>query len=158
VCRNDTPYLVYEARVGDTASGRMVLHWLDAAGRERMTQTVPLGSGEVLWPGARVDGAGNPVDWPGWIQRTDGQWVEGDDGFLWARPAVRLFASVNPTSVTLGLTYPPATPQCGARPPSTLPPTGGDSQQPLIAVGAALMLVGATFILATRARHARQAG
>lgn len=156
-CRNDTPVVVYDASISGFAAGTpMVLHWV-ANGVERFTQTVTLGSGEVLWPGAEVDAAGQPTDWPGWVQQSNGEWIEAPDGFEWARPQVQVFATVNPTSEAIGLTYPPATPRCQARPPgtggSTLPATGDSSQAPLLAGGTLLVALGASFVVLTRARR-----
>jgi LPXTG-motif cell wall-anchored protein len=155
-CRNDTPVVVYEASISGFAAGTpMVLHWV-ANGVERFTQTVALGSGEVLWPGAEVDAAGQPTDWPGWVQQSNGEWIEAPDGFEWARPEVQVFATVNPTSEAIGLTYPPATPRCQARPDdpggSTLPDTGANSQAPLVAGGTLLVALGTGLVIATRQR------
>ena len=135
-CENDVPYLVYSATVTGTTDTTLDLHWLDAQGTERLVMTdLPL-SGEVLWPGAAVDSQGNPTDWPGWVFE-NGDWVEKDDGFTWARTA-SVFAVVNPTSATVALTYPPPTPTCDANPDPTevlgvtqaqaqLPTTGSDA-------------------------------
>jgi LPXTG-motif cell wall-anchored protein len=164
-CRNDTPYIVYDASVEGSAPGTpMVLHFVDANGVEQHTLSVTLGSGEVIWPGAAVDANGDPTDWPGWVLDANGEWVEGADGFEWARPNITVYATVNPTSPAMALTYPPATPRCQAQPPevglgllTTLPATGDVSQRPLTVVGAFLLAVGAGLVVVTRHRRAHAA-
>jgi LPXTG-motif cell wall-anchored protein len=161
-CRNDTPYIVYDASVEGIAPGTtMVLHFVDANGVEQHTLSVTLGSGEVLWPGAAIDANGDPTDWPGWVLDANGEWIEGADGFEWARPNITVYATVNPTSPAMALTYPPATPRCQAQPPdvglgllrTTLPATGDVSQRPLTVVGALLLAVGAGLLVITRHRR-----
>jgi LPXTG-motif cell wall-anchored protein len=161
-CRNDTPVVTYEASITGFPPGTpMVLHWVDASGVERFTQTVSLGSGEVLWPGAVVDASGDPTDWPGWVLQSNGEWIEAPDGFEWARPQVRVFATVNPTSEAITLTYPPATPTCSAEPPetslTTLPSTGDSSRQPLVVGGALLVALGAALVVANRRQDGARA-
>jgi LPXTG-motif cell wall-anchored protein len=142
----------------------ITLHWVDAAGNERLTQQVPAGTSEVLWPGAAVDGNGNPTDWPGWIQEND-VWLEADDGFAWARTA-SVYLSVNPTSPTFPATYPPATPTCSARPvveilrasatPTAAPslPETGTGVGPLVVLGVALLAAGGVLVIGSRQRAA----
>ena len=80
-----------------------------------------------------VGSDGVAVDWPGWLLLEDGTWVEGDDGFLWARPSVRITFEVNPTSDPVEVAYPPAQPECTDPPPSTtttLPTEVGGVQNP----------------------------
>jgi hypothetical protein len=166
-CRNDTPYLATSALLTPDLAGLPVtLHWVDSAGNERHTQQVPAGTSEVLWPGAVVDGQGNPTDWPGWILQ-DGEWVEADDGFAWARSA-SVFFTVNPTSPTFAAEYPPAEPTCHAGPPAvkilrssvtpppapapTLPETGG-GPGPLPALGAGLLAAGGSLVVIGRQRR-----
>jgi LPXTG-motif cell wall-anchored protein len=164
-CRNDTPYLSVSALVPDSmAAEPITLHWVDAAGNERLTQRVPAGTSEVLWPGAAVDGNGNPTDWPGWIQEND-VWLEADDGFAWARTA-SVYLSVNPTSPTFPATYPPATPTCSARPvveilrasatPTAAPslPETGTGVGPLVVLGVALLAAGGVLVIGSRQRVA----
>jgi LPXTG-motif cell wall-anchored protein len=160
VCRNDTPILTISAQVdGATAGTPMVLHWLDASGVERLTQTVTVGTTEVLWPGAAVDASGEPTDWPGWVQVGPDEWVEAADGFEWARPNISMFATVNPTSATLPVSYPPSNPLCRTQPPgsssrqegSTLPETG-DGTKPIVISGSLLLAMGALFVVVTRHR------
>jgi hypothetical protein len=161
-CRNDTPYLAVTALLPTELAGQPVtLHWVDSAGNERLSQRVPAGTSEVLWPGAELNTLGNPSDWPGWVLRGD-EWFEADDGFLWARSA-SVFFTVNPTSPTFAATYPPATPTCNPNPPKieilrsqetppqTLPSTGGGAG-PLAAAGIGLFAAGITLVVLTRKR------
>ncbi|MEQ6117880.1 cadherin-like domain-containing protein, partial [Reichenbachiella sp. MALMAid0571] len=77
---------------------------------------------QLLWPGAEVDGEGNPIAWPGW-DFVDGVWIQINDGL---RPEMELVISVNPeTMVTVS--YPPATPTCSANPKN--PPVAVDDTE-----------------------------
>ncbi|HKY15261.1 MAG TPA: hypothetical protein VJM33_10080 [Microthrixaceae bacterium] len=114
-CTLDAPWLDLQASaVGFT--GNYTLHWLDAGGTERLIQQQPLGSSSTLFPGATINAQGTGTDWPGWIL-SNGEWIEAEDGFAWARqPGVRVFATINPTSATVMVAYPPSTPTCNAGP------------------------------------------
>ncbi|UTX52264.1 DUF11 domain-containing protein [Leucobacter aridicollis] len=87
-------------------------------------------SGEVLWPGASVDAAGNPTGWPGWSQRADGTWFEDPAApFYNLRGETVVEIRINPTAAATTV-YPPATPDCNARPPITEPPSVVPAVQP----------------------------
>lgn len=121
VCDGDVPYLDYafalpEGYEGDDA---LTITWVNPGGDDVVQSGLPL-AGRVLWPGAVVDDAGNPVDWPGW-SLVDGQWVVGDE-FDWVRDGVTVVFEVNPTAETV-VAYPPSTPQCATNPPGTPEPT-----------------------------------
>jgi LPXTG-motif cell wall-anchored protein len=159
VCINDAPYLRYSASIPGFAAGTpMVLHWLDESGAERYTQSVTLGDGQVVWPGAEVaEQGGEPIDWPGWVTLPNGEWVQADDGFVWARGTVGVFATVNPTSPVASTSYPLPSPDCRVNPPgqtsiASLPSTGTSQVAPAVLTGALLMLAGACFMVVTRAR------
>lgn len=78
-------------------------------------------SGRMLWPGAAVDSAGNPTDWPGWTELPDGSWVEDPAApFYDLRGETVVEIRINPTASNTTV-YPPATPVCAAQPPQ--PPT-----------------------------------
>jgi hypothetical protein len=102
-CRNDIPYLGYD--IDWAGGGTATITFINPVGADIVYEDVPL-SGEVLWPGANDD----PADWPGWIL-VDGVWVEGDDGFLWARGTIQVRFEVNPTAV-VQVSYPPANVAC----------------------------------------------
>ena len=69
-----------------------------------------------MYPGASVDAAGNPTDWPGWVFDGD-EWVpDPTDAYLRSGLTVRV--DVNPTA-TGQVSYPPATSACAD------PETGG---------------------------------
>ncbi|MTH16151.1 gliding motility-associated C-terminal domain-containing protein, partial [Flavobacterium sp. LC2016-01] len=114
-CSNDVPYVSYNVTPDNfTTNNLLTVKWIDSANNVVATQTnLPL-SGNILWPGAIVDGNGIGVDWPGWLL-TNGQWTEGADGFEKTRTGVTMEFSLNPT-VSVAVSYPPATPQCNARP------------------------------------------
>ena len=69
-----------------------------------------------VYPGAQVDAAGNPLDWPGWVFDGDEWVVDPTDAFL--REGMTVFVEVNPTASDT-VSYPPATPLCTADPPQT---------------------------------------
>ncbi len=114
-CSNDVPYVSYNVTPDNfTTNNLLTVRWIDSANNVVATQTnLPL-SGSILWPGAIVDSNGIGVDWPGWLL-TNGQWIEGADGFEKTRTGVTMEFSLNPT-VSMVVSYPPATPQCNARP------------------------------------------
>ncbi|MBF4466463.1 Ig-like domain-containing protein, partial [Flavobacterium sp. LC2016-12] len=114
-CSNDVPYVSYTVAADNfTPNSLLTINWIDSENNVVATQTnLPL-TGNVLWPGAIVDNNGIGIDWPGWLL-TNGQWVEGADGFENTRTGVTMQFSLNPT-VNVVVNYPPATPQCNARP------------------------------------------
>ena len=114
-CSNNVPYVNYTVTPDNfTTTNQLTVKWIDSANNVVATQTnLPL-SGNIIWPGAVVDGSGNGVDWPGWILN-NGQWTEGADGFELTRNGVKMEFSLNPT-VTVSVAYPAATSGCNARP------------------------------------------
>ncbi|WDF64130.1 gliding motility-associated C-terminal domain-containing protein [Flavobacterium sp. KACC 22763] len=114
-CSNNVPYVNYTVTPENfTAHNLLTVRWIDSNNNVVATQTnLPL-SGNILWPGAEVDSNGNGTDWPGWILN-NGIWSEGADGFEATRNGVKMEFSLNPT-VTVSVAYPPATPDCNARP------------------------------------------
>ncbi len=82
------------------------------------------GSVRFVYPGASVDAAGNPTDWPGWVFDGD-EWVpDPTDNHLRSGLTVRI--EVNPTA-TGQVSYPPATSTC-ANPPGS--PTAAGQPDP----------------------------
>jgi len=114
-CSNNVPYVNYVvAPENFTAHNLLTVRWIDSNNNVVATQTnLPL-SGNILWPGAEIDSNKNGTDWPGWILN-NGIWAEGADGFEATRNGVKIEFSLNPT-VTVSVAYPPATPDCNARP------------------------------------------
>ncbi len=163
ICINDAPFLSFSASIPGFAPGTpMVLHWLDENGVEQFTHDVTLGDGQVVWPGAEVAAeGGEPIDWPGWVTLPNGEWIQADDGFVWARGSVGIFATVNPTSPTASASYPLPSPDCRTNPPgatsiASLPGTGSDSMAPAVVMGALLVAMGACFVVVARARNTEQ--
>ncbi|WJS94590.1 Ig-like domain-containing protein [Flavobacterium johnsoniae] len=114
-CLNNAPYVSYNVKADNfTPTGLLTINWIDSANRIVATQTnMPL-SGNVLWPGATVNANNMPTDWPGWIL-TNGQWIEGNDGFELTRPAVTMQFTLNPTQSVV-VNYPAAVLGCNAKP------------------------------------------
>lgn len=147
-CIADVPYIFYDVSLtdpDDQSTSHDASLVLSGGGN---TVTIPLGtlvdnqlSGSVLWPGASVDGAGNPTGWPGWAF-VDGEWVETDGNFAWTRGSISAVIQVNP-EVSVPLSYPPATPNCAAEPPTALSPESPTdaSDQALAATGGSLPYV-----------------
>ncbi|WP_143155040.1 Ig-like domain-containing protein [Flavobacterium chilense] len=114
-CSNNTPYVSYNV-VADNfvPTGLLTINWIDSANNVVATQTnMPL-SGNVLWPGATVDGNNKPTDWPGWVL-VNGQWIQGNDGFELTRPAVTMQFTLNPTKSVV-VNYPSVISGCNAMP------------------------------------------
>lgn len=99
---------------------------------------MPVGTGEVLWPGAVVGPDGVGIDWPGWDQDASGDWFENPaNPYAWARPDVQITVQVNPTTEPVTVAYPPGTPTCvTAPPPNEPPPSAGPPPPPLADTGA----------------------
>ncbi|MFC4476639.1 gliding motility-associated C-terminal domain-containing protein [Flavobacterium chungangensis] len=114
-CLNNVPYVNYSVSPENfTTNNLLTVKWIDSNNNVVATQTnLPL-SGNILWPGAEIDSNKNGTDWPGWILN-NGIWSEGADGFEATRNGVKIEFSLNPT-VTVSVAYPPATPDCNARP------------------------------------------
>lgn len=177
-CDGDVPWISYnvvlvdpDGSVGANPAADLVLS------NGSQSVTLPLGplvgnelSGRVLWPGASVDGQGNPTGWPGWAFE-NGQWVETDGNYAWTRGPITATIVVNP-ELPVALSYPAATPECangpllsGDSPTSSggtaansglLPATGlGASLAPYALVGTALAAIGGAVFLIARRRAAR---
>ncbi|MGE3343271.1 MAG: SdrD B-like domain-containing protein, partial [Vicinamibacterales bacterium] len=123
VCVADAPYVnitVTATNFTPQSGATATLVWKDSLGVVKQTDVLPWTNlsapltGQVLWPGAVVDGLGTATDWPGWVF-TGGQWVLGSDGFENTRPTVTIEVSVNPTE-TVTVNYPPPTVSCNASP------------------------------------------
>jgi gliding motility-associated-like protein len=114
-CSNNVPYVNYSVSPENfTTNNLLTVKWIDSNNNVVATQTnLPL-SGNILWSGAEIDSNKNGTDWPGWILN-NGIWSEGSDGFEATRNGVKIEFSLNPT-VTVSVAYPPATPDCNARP------------------------------------------
>ncbi|GAB2837789.1 cell wall protein [Microbacterium insulae] len=143
-CEGDVPYISYTVTLTDPdgqSTGNDASLVLSSGAN---SVTIPLGTlvngqlaGKVLWPGASVDGAGNPTGWPGWAF-VDGEWVETTGNFAWTRGSISAVLQVNP-DLAVPLSYPPATPNCAAQPPTALSP---DSPETASVDGAALAATG----------------
>jgi LPXTG-motif cell wall-anchored protein len=166
-CIRDAPFINFTiVPVGFTpVDGSATLVIRAANGTLVDTVQVTSLSGQILWPGAQVDSAGNATDWPGWRRADDGvSWIpDPSDAFL--REGLVIEVTVNPTA-TATVSYPPATSVC-ANPPTddeeerpcqpgdpgcALPSTGGGPGN-LVLVGAAALLVGLLMFTTSRRRR-----
>ena len=135
VCDGDVPWLDYQVSVENSPNTTVTVTFVHPTDPSKnvVYADLPL-TGSILWPGAEVDGLGNPIDWPGWTWNGS-EWVEGDE-WDWVRPSVDvLFEGNVSASATVEVGYPPSTPTCTANPPGdvegetsgpnnpTLPPT-----------------------------------
>lgn len=103
-CSDDAPYLRWEGQAIGSGTPALTIRFIASDGSgdvlEEFTNQ-PL-TGELLWPGAAVDGAGNGIGWPGWEQDADGNWFEVPTRL---RPEVELEFQLNPT-VSRTVSYP----------------------------------------------------
>ncbi|WP_163540918.1 hypothetical protein [Occultella kanbiaonis] len=159
-CEADAPYLGYDIQTN--APGTATITFTGDGGSESVT--VPVGTGEVLWPGAVVGPDGVGIDWPGWDQDASGDWFENPaNPYTWARPDVQITVQVNPTTEPVTVAYPPGTPTCLTAPPPNEPPppSAGPPPPPLADTGAgdptgpaglaaAMSLLGAALVVFSR--------
>ncbi|WP_157981651.1 hypothetical protein [Protaetiibacter intestinalis] len=130
ICENDVPWISYTVTLvdpdhqstGDTAeltfqSGSDSFTFIPALGTIHDGETL---SGRVLWPGAAIDGDGDPIGWPGWSNE-GGVWHEIDGNYAWTRDGVTAIISVNP-SISDDLEYPSGNPYCNPG-PTVIEPT-----------------------------------
>lgn len=143
ICDGDVPYLRYDAVVEgvEPPPETATITFVNPSGDDYVLADQPL-SGRVLWPGAEVDGAGDPVDWPGW-SLVDGEWVVGDE-WDWVRPSVEVLFEVNPT-LSRTVAYPPSSPDCATDPPGAQEPAiDVDTLTPLCIDGVTYLDYGVT--------------
>jgi hypothetical protein len=116
ICINDVPYIQYSiSSTNFAATAPVTIQWFDLNDNLIATYTNQAVSGQVLWPGAVVDGFGNGLDWPGWVF-ANGAWSQTSDGFETLIPTAKVVFAINPTDTVL-VNYPPQSPFCTARPP-----------------------------------------
>lgn len=178
ICIGDIPYFSFTVDFGPDFAGETVTITLanpegdDFVYTRTLDSNGRLSGNNILWPGASA----NPPDWPGWVLDETGNWVEADDGFLWARGTITVTFEVNPTQV-IQATYPPATSACANPPTGDTPPpdspdepttptstttttsTGlpatGAQTATLAAVGGGLLLGGTALVVSSRRRATR---
>ncbi|QAY69218.1 LPXTG cell wall anchor domain-containing protein [Xylanimonas protaetiae] len=142
VCDGDVPYLRYAVVPTGTPNDTVTITWQNPSGDDVVMADLPL-TGRVLWPGAKVDANGKPLDWPGWTQQADGTWVQGDE-FDWVRPSATVVFKVNPEATTT-VTYPPSSPSCATNPPGKAEPTiKVDTLTPVCVEGVTYLKYGVT--------------
>ena len=122
ICLRDAPYI--DVTFGDQPvfDGRpATVTFVDLNGDVVATHTATFQSNTTVrfvYPGASVDAAGNPTDWPGWVFDGDEWVIDPTDAFL--RDGLTVVVEVNPTASDT-VSYPPATPSCSANPPTDRP-------------------------------------
>ena len=157
MCLKDAPYIDVTFGSQSQFNGLpATVTFIDLDGNVAGTETVTYQASSTIrlvYPGASVDGAGNPTDWPGWMF-VDGQWVvDPSDARL--RDGLTVVIEVNPTA-TATVSYPPATAACVAGPRTTAPapagqlPQTGSSTGVMAMVAAALLLAGGGVLYITR--------
>ena len=128
ICLRDAPYIEVTFGNQPVFNGRpATVTFIDLNGNVVGTETATYQAGTTVrfvYPGASIDAAGNPTDWPGWVFDGDEWVVDPTDAFL--REGLTVVVEVNPTASDT-VSYPPATPSCTAdpttTPPGTLPQT-----------------------------------
>lgn len=171
-CEADVPWIFYDVVLtgADDTPGNHVARLILTDGTN--TEELELGeldengklTGRVLWPGAAVDGEGNPTAWPGWEQLSDGTWVETDGNYAWTRGDISAKLVVNP-EIPVALAYPPATPDCLTGPgsgdahPVALTSTGlastGFAGTTIAIVAGVIVIAGVAFVVIARIRRKR---
>jgi MYXO-CTERM domain-containing protein len=123
-CIRDAPYVKYTiVPVGFTpVDGSATLVVRAGDGTVIETLQVSTLSGQFIWPGATVDGAGKATDWPGWKLADDGvSWIP-DPSDTFVRDGLTIEVTVDSVTATAKVTYPPDTSVC-ANPPDAIAPT-----------------------------------
>lgn len=178
VCVRDTPYIEYTivpiGFVPDDTNATMVIK--DRNGNVIDTKEVDTLSGRFIFPGATIDANGNGTGWPGWKRAQDGSWIPDESTSL-LRQGLTIEVTL-PPSATAVVTYPAndsgcANPdggsQCVPGPNGTCTPcypginndsnpaddctlatTGSSSTGSFISIGAAALVAGLLFLLASR--------
>ena len=133
MCLRDAPYIDVTFGNQPQFNGfTATVTFIASNGQVVGTETATYQAGTTVrfvYPGASVDAAGNPLDWPGWVFDGDEWVVDPTDAFL--RENLTVVVEVNPTASDT-VSYPPATPSCDANPPTT-PPGGTAAADSLIA-------------------------
>ena len=156
VCEHDVPYLTYSVSAPGIAATTATVTFINPTGANYVVSGVPL-QGRILWPGAVVNAAGEPTDWPGWTLAADGTWVPGDE-WNWAREPLTVLIEVNPSASADGLVSPGdpvvrrRSTDAGPGDPPTLPATGSDTTVPLAAAAIGTVVLGAALTIAARRR------
>ena len=112
ICVNDVPYVQYNATPIGLSASQANISFVNGAGTVVQTLTNQPLSGQILWPGAAVNGSGQGTAWPGW----------SFDGAHWnfdpsspLLPTLTVLITINPTG-SATVSYPPATAACFAGP------------------------------------------
>ena len=159
-CVRDAPFINYTiVPVGFTPiDGSASLVIVAADGTVVETRQVTSLTGQLIWPGARVDASGNTIDWPGWKRADDGvSWIpDPTDAVLREGLTIEVTVRTSATSTvsaTATVDYPPDTSPCANPPgPDRLPKTGGGPGN-LGIIGATSLLAGLLLITSARRRR-----
>jgi hypothetical protein len=178
ICRAEVPYIGYKISTtgfepSEVASLRATVTVRNSAGNVVSGPfTGQALVGEVLYPGAKVDAAGNGTDWPGW-KFVDGLWVP-DSTDVPLRSGLRVEATVESSTVMGAVQYPAGSQVClspsgqssppagsigsvgpvgGAGVSGTLPDTGGSDPTRILWIAVAALLGGGVIWAASQRRH-----
>jgi hypothetical protein len=179
VCEANTPWIVFDVVLNDPdgiSTGHTAYLVLSDGTHTEKVELGALGEdgtvqGRVLWPGAAIDEAGNPIAWPGWKQLPNGRWVVTDENFGWTHSLTSATLEVNP-ELSIALEYPPAVVGCG---PTSSPASSGDPTPiasgegsglastgfaggPLLYVAGGLVLLGGVVLAVTMIVRRKRAG
>ncbi|MGX5695174.1 hypothetical protein ACWKWP_03150 [Agromyces soli] len=176
MCEANTPWIVFDIVLNDPdgiSTGHTAYLVLSDGTHTVKVELGEIGEdgtvqGRVLWPGAELDEAGNPIAWPGWMQLPNGRWVVTDENFGWTHQLTSATIQVNP-ELTIDLAYPSAA-DCG---PTSSPASGGDPTPidnegsglastgfaggPLVYVAGGLVLAGAVVLVVALIRRRKRA-
>lgn len=156
VCTGDLPTLAYTT-TGATAT-TVTVTFVNPGGTSTVYTNQPL-SGSVIWPGTVVNG-GKVTDWPGWTKSSDGTWTRGD-AYDWSLNNVQVIISDGAEASTVA-----SYPTVGCAPTNSVSnvesstktataalASTGATTGPLIAIAAALIVIGTGVLLISRRRH-----
>ena len=158
-CVLDAPYINYAiVPLGFTpADGTATLVIRTADGTVVDTIQVTSLTGQLIWPGAEVDAAGNATDWPGWKLADDGvSWVPDPTDAAF-REGLTIEVSVDSAdgktvTATATVAYPPETSPCANPQRNPLADTGGAPGN-LLLIGVTALLAGVLLVASARRRR-----
>lgn len=113
MCVDEAPTVRYQVTGAVGGSGSVSLSWTTEGGRLAARLEDQDLTGTLLWPGVELNGAGEPVSWPGWAYE-DGELVQVEDDRV---PQISLLLNGN-TGSAIALEYPVCPSQPGLVPES----------------------------------------
>jgi uncharacterized repeat protein (TIGR01451 family) len=180
LCVGNAPYLHYDITISNVdlvVNSVVTFQWAPAAGpvesfATTLANAAPTMSGNILWPGATVNGLGQATDWPGWTFAGGSWFFDPTAPGAHLRDNPHVTVSVNSaTAVTATAGYPAATSACAnplsinptvVTPPPSVSPTALSSTG-VEAFGASAIALGSLalgfgLVLLFLARRSRRLG